>query len=247
MATSGLDGQLKIWDIRTYKPLEQYFTPTPASNVTISQMGLLAVSYGPRVSIWKDAFKTKQKEPYMQHLQAGSVIEDVAFCPYEDVMVLGHSGGVTNVVVPGSGEPNYDTLSSNPYQTRSQRRETEVHQLLEKIQPEMIALNPSFIGTVDKAPKDVIREEQKVEWEANHPEEKFVPKTRMRGKSSSQRRWVRKQGNVVDAKREEVKAKIEEERRAKAEKRKRELSGEEEGERPRTALDRFGVGKKRKV
>ena len=51
MTTVGLDGQLKIWDIRTYKLLDHYYTPTPASHVTISQKGLLAVGYGPHISV----------------------------------------------------------------------------------------------------------------------------------------------------------------------------------------------------
>lgn len=51
MATSGLDGQLKLWDIRTYKPLQQYYTRTPASSLSISQLGLLGVGWGPHVTV----------------------------------------------------------------------------------------------------------------------------------------------------------------------------------------------------
>ena len=51
MATSGLDGQLKIWDIRTYKHLNSYFTPTPASALDISQSGLLGVGFGSHVQV----------------------------------------------------------------------------------------------------------------------------------------------------------------------------------------------------
>lgn len=51
MATSGLDGQLKIWDIRKYQVVQEYYTPTPASSLSISQMGLLAVGWGPHVSV----------------------------------------------------------------------------------------------------------------------------------------------------------------------------------------------------
>jgi U3 small nucleolar RNA-associated protein 7 len=51
MATSGLDGQLKLWDIRTYKPLQQYYTRTPVSSLSISQLGLLGVGWGPHVTV----------------------------------------------------------------------------------------------------------------------------------------------------------------------------------------------------
>lgn len=51
MATTGLDGRMKMWDVRTYKQLQNYFTYTPASTLSISQRGLLAVGYGPHVQV----------------------------------------------------------------------------------------------------------------------------------------------------------------------------------------------------
>ena len=165
MTTAGLDGQMKIWDIRTFKLVDHYYTPTPASHVSISQQGLLAVGYGPNVSVWKDIFREKQKEPYMKHLQPGSKTSSLKFCPFEDVLGLGHTNGISSLIIPGSGEPNYDTMEANPYQTKKQRQESEVHHLLEKIQPEMISLNPNFVGLVDRAPAEVIKEEQRIEWD----------------------------------------------------------------------------------
>jgi len=119
----------------------------------------------------------KQKEPYMKHLVPGILcsslsvvaglsplmcpalpfshflgadIADIHFTPYEDVMGIGHSLGVSSIIVPGSGEPNFDSFEANPYQTNKQLREATVHSLLEKVIPrttapfKMASLTPSF-------------------------------------------------------------------------------------------------------
>lgn len=51
MSTAGLDGQLKIWDIRSYQPVHEYYTPTPASSLDISDKGLLGVSFGSTINV----------------------------------------------------------------------------------------------------------------------------------------------------------------------------------------------------
>ena len=119
----------------------------------------------------------------MTHLIPGNPIQSFEFCPYEDILGIGHKGGISSLLVPGkikhcficskpfylgSGEPNFDSLESNPYQNKKQRQESEVHSLLEKIQPDMITLDPNFVGSLDKAPKTVIAEDRKLEWEVTH-------------------------------------------------------------------------------
>lgn len=153
MATAGADGQLKIWDIRNYGVLQEYYTPRAATCLDISDTGLLSVGINTTVQVWKDAFKTKQKEPYMSHLQEGSPISSSKFVPYEDVLGIGHQTGFTNLVIPGAGDANFDTLEANPYQTKKQRQESEVHSLLDKLQPDMIVLDPTTLGKISKVSK----------------------------------------------------------------------------------------------
>ena len=61
---------------------------------------------------------------------------------------MGHAGGISTLLIPGAGEPNYDSRVADPFQGRKARREQEVHRLLDKLQPEMIVLDPDTIGQV---------------------------------------------------------------------------------------------------
>jgi U3 small nucleolar RNA-associated protein 7 len=178
MTTAGLDGQMKVWDIRKFQPVHQYYTFSPAKSLSISQKGLLAVGFGPNVTIWRNALKTKQVTPYMNHLQPSSAVTDVMFCPYEDILGVGHTKGFSSLIIPGAGEANYDALEANPYQTKKQRQEAEVKALLDKLQPNMITINPDDIGNVDQSKVEVIVPDKK----QDHFKRKVKRKRRTKGK-----------------------------------------------------------------
>lgn len=246
MTSAGADGQLKIWDVRMYKEVHAYYTPTPATTLTLSDRGLLGVGWGPHVSVWKDALKVKQKSPYMTHLSPGSAVSDLRFCPFDDILAMGHDNGVSSLIVPGSGEANFDALEANPYETVKQRRETEVQGLLNKLQPEMIALDPNFIGGIDaRAPderKQALRlvttsETDKIKEENT----KLQPKAKTRGKNSALRRYLRKKANnVIDERRLRVQESWEKEKTMRQNYRKQQRGLPVDDTEVGPALSRFG-------
>ena len=80
MASSGLDGRLKVWDLRTYKMVHSYALRTPATAIDISQRGLMGVTCCGRVQIWKDALAVKASAPYLEHsLPAGRRCEQMYY------------------------------------------------------------------------------------------------------------------------------------------------------------------------
>ena len=57
--------------------------------------------------------------PYMKHrLNNGSQVCGVMFASYEDVLGVGHSSGYSSLVIPGSGEANFDAYEANPFETK---------------------------------------------------------------------------------------------------------------------------------
>jgi U3 small nucleolar RNA-associated protein 7 len=141
MVTTGTDSRMKVWDMRTYALLHNYFTPSPVSSMSISQTGLLAVSFKDQIQVWKGWSSEKAKEPYMKHsIKQRSQIKSLKFVNYEDYLGIGHVNGFSSIVVPGSGDPNFDAFEQNPYLTKKQQREGDVHKLLEKIPYQTISL-----------------------------------------------------------------------------------------------------------
>jgi U3 small nucleolar RNA-associated protein 7 len=145
---TGVDRQVKVWDVRTFKPLHAYFANSPATSLDISQRGILAVGQGRRLQLWRDCLSSKAAAPYLTHMLPLGGVSSLRFCPYEDVLGVGTAGGVSSVLVPGAGEPNFDSFVANPYANTKERKEQEVAQLLDKLQPDTIMLDPEAVGKV---------------------------------------------------------------------------------------------------
>ena len=90
-----------------------------------------------------------------------SVVNSLKFVGFEDYLGIGHNQGFSSILVPGSGEANFDTFENNPYQTKKQRQSTEVKMLLEKIPADLITLDPFSVGRIDSRNKNVIEKIQK--------------------------------------------------------------------------------------
>ena len=167
------DSRMKIWDLRnTYKSLYEYYNPNIANNLAISQKGLLAVSYNNVIEIWKDFALSKQKEPYMKHhfKDNKTKIKSLKFVNFEDFLGCGTNLGFSSIIIPGSGIANFDTFENNPYETKNQRREKEIKNLLEKIPYNMIHIDPSKLNNINIRSKKVI-EREKIEKEKEKVEQ----------------------------------------------------------------------------
>ena len=63
----------------------------------------------------------------------------------------------------------------------------------------MITLDPTVVGKMDRASKDVLSKERQEEYDEAHPKGPIVLRNKARGKNSSLKRFLRKkQHNVVD-------------------------------------------------
>uniref|UniRef100_H2Z4C9 BING4 C-terminal domain-containing protein n=1 Tax=Ciona savignyi TaxID=51511 RepID=H2Z4C9_CIOSA len=187
LATSGQDRKMKIYDVRMFKPLHSYQLHTGPSNLCFSQRNLLAATCQNVVQIYKDPC-----HPYLTH-RLRLPVEDVAFCPYEDVLGVGGSDSFVSLLVPGAGEANYDAFESNPNRSKKQRREWEVKALLEKIQPDMISLDPMVLSKVDHVSMERLRKDKEERMGFVEETAKFEPKHKNKGRSKSGNVEKRKQ------------------------------------------------------
>lgn len=237
LITAGADRKVKVFDLRRYQEVNSYYLSAAANTISVSQRGLVAVGFGPNVHVLKSAFSSGSPiRPYMTHQIPGSQVSSLAFRPFEDVLGVGHATGFNSVVIPGSGEPNFDTFEANPYENSKQRGEAEVHSLLEKLRPEMITLDPNAIGRVDTDPAEEQQKKVLQMERANGDAKK--PKKKMRGRNRPSRRLRKKQQNVIDAQKQQFR-----EQQANKQKRQERLEQQrewsEKAESAPTALNRF--------
>ncbi|CAF2102280.1 unnamed protein product [Brassica napus] len=202
MATSGKERKLKIWDLRKFEEV-QTIHGFHAKTLSFSQKGLLAAGTGSFVQVLGDSSGDYSR--YMSHsMVKGYQIEKVMFRPYEDVLGIGHSMGWSSVLIPGSGEPNFDSWVANPFETTKQRREKEVHLLLDKLPPETIMLDPSKIGAMrpSRRKERLTRGEIEAEKEVAVEAAKGVElKKKTKGRNKPSKRTKKKKELVENAKR----------------------------------------------
>lgn len=204
MVSTGQDLRMAVWDIRMFREVNNYFLHRPGSSVAISDRGLTAVGWGTQTTIWKGLFdkakedQEKLKAPYMGWGGEGRRVERVRWCPFEDVLGISHDQGLSSIIIPGAGEPNFDALELNPYENTKQRQEGEVKALLNKLKPDMISLNPDYVGNLDLASEAARKKEVDLDRKPEDPVLEL--KNRGRGKNSSLRKHLRKKGkrNIID-------------------------------------------------
>jgi U3 small nucleolar RNA-associated protein 7 len=204
MVSGGADRQVKVWDLRMLKNTHAYYVAAgTASSIDISQRGIVAIGHASHATFWSpEALTTNVKDPYMHHSIAGcGPVETIRFRPFQDVCAIGHSTGISSIVVPGSGEANVDSSEYNldPFQDKKQRREAEVRALLDKLDPNMITLDPKEIGGIEES-TDEIRRARLIELEdaANAHKKTQKEKRKKRGRSKIQTKLRRKRNNIVD-------------------------------------------------
>ncbi|RHZ83804.1 hypothetical protein Glove_87g232 [Diversispora epigaea] len=77
------------------------------------------------------------------------------------ILWIGHLNDISSILIPKSGEPNIDSLEANPFQTKKNKGRNQKC----IIKPEIIMLDPTFIGKVDRTLREMLAKERKEEEE----------------------------------------------------------------------------------
>eukprot|EP00792_Barthelona_sp_PAP020_P004938 TRINITY_DN241_c0_g1_i1.p1 TRINITY_DN241_c0_g1~~TRINITY_DN241_c0_g1_i1.p1 ORF type:complete len:496 (-),score=97.99 TRINITY_DN241_c0_g1_i1:131-1588(-) len=225
--TVAVDGRISLWDERNFKSISSWNLKVPPSSIDLSQKNCLAVASGSKVSIYNNIFSSEVYKKqgagvYMTERFSGDSIMDVRFCPYEDFLGLGMRKGVCSMIVPGSAESNYDTFEHNLYESKRQKREGRVKRILDKIPADMIGVNLK-LGNIRQNENERVQKLQMMEdlhqnidsTEVKKQLAEKREKRRMRGKSKSMKRYLRKQTFVNSWKKVHIEEKLAKEDRLK--------------------------------
>lgn len=159
VATCGMEGKVKIWDGRMWgKEVKSWSVRNTPTTISYSQRGMLAVGGKSGITTYRDLTTSGaagMPQPYLNLPLPALTASSARFCPYDDLLAVGHQRGISSLLVPGSGEPNFDSSEADVYESYSRRREREVRGVLEKIRPELITMDTDILGKVneDKGPE----------------------------------------------------------------------------------------------
>lgn len=149
VATCGMEGRVKIWDGRMWgKEVKSWSVRNTPTTISYSQRGMLAVGGKSGITTYRDLFAEGNgvPQPYLNLPLPSLSASSSRFCPYDDILAVGHQRGISSLLVPGSGEPNFDSSEADVYESYSRRREREVRGVMEKIRPELITMDTDLLG-----------------------------------------------------------------------------------------------------
>lgn len=194
MATADAAGYVKVWDLRMFaEAMTAYKANAACANLDFSHKGLLAFSTGRTAVVWNlrsdyrpckargaAELRPRHRRLYLQHTMDRRLVSALKFCPYEDALGIGTDRGFASMVVPGAGEPNYDLFEADPFESVKARKHRVVHQLLDKLQPDMIQLEPGFIAETARFRREVVTKNRAATAKAD---KKWGRKAQTKGKN----------------------------------------------------------------
>lgn len=211
--TTGTDKKLRLWDLRNdYTQVYDYYTPHQTQSMALSQKGVLALGYKGLVEIWKETSKSKQQKPYLKHhfKDKQEYASSMKFIDFEDFLGIGTNNGYSQIVIPGSGEPNFDTFENNIFETKNQKKNNDVKKLLEKIPHTMISLNSdSLINSVNIRSKGFIEHQKKEEMKERTNEVVKKEKNKMRLRNKANHKLILKENERIENSKKKYKSILE--------------------------------------
>jgi U3 small nucleolar RNA-associated protein 7 len=149
-ATAGLDGTVKIWDGRMWgKEVRSWTVRNSPTTMSYSGRGILAVGGKSGVTTYQSPHKSAHTPAvYLTLPLPGLAANNIKFCPFDDVLGVGHERGISSLLVPGAGEANFDSGEADVYESYGRRREREVRSVMDKIPAELITMDTDFLGHI---------------------------------------------------------------------------------------------------